>query len=648
MPTVLDEELIAALRSSDERIIELFVNRIFQEDYKAYRPLFVALILDSEERIQVALDAINFEALLGDENMWYRPLHVAVLLNSAHGIRQIHARGCPIDLRNYEAQTALGYAVDFSLVGMVEALLNAVADVKVLEGDWTMLYKAAYNSSPGCALALLNHGACIDSRANDGATPLLAIFHEALFPPHNLNVVKLLLAHGADVNARFTSGTCAAQNALSRALKEMEQLHGDEAEEEIEVVRELLLWAAQIRNEDVDLLRETFQKKPLLLAVLLGEPIDEATRNADLEDRNDALRFAVARRQVCIQALINCGAEVNVGLEIVDEILRRQHLKPEEREAYETIRDNLRGGGVSPLHSLIVRRADIHDAFIRNPQSASLPQELQERLLRAILLSGMRSFNTDRVCRALAAGADPTPHIAHLQLITRHAEIADLLFLAAQGQAKKISRIFPEWLGCFRRTFDHALDQGDSSYIRLLMQAGICAFNEDDYVKFLRHIAFSVDANQGFKLMKTFLDAHVVLPRILLDRVWILADRPEIAFLITERARAEGDSSYIRLLMQAGICAFNEDDYVKFLRHIAFSVDAHQGLKLMKTFLDAHVVLPRILLDRVWILADRPEIAFLITERARAAGILFIEPHWLADWKAQMWYQEFKKSHGFH
>ncbi|GAC1455981.1 MAG: ankyrin repeat domain-containing protein [Ktedonobacterales bacterium] len=69
---------------------------------------------------------------------------------------------------------------------------------------WTPLHLAAYGGHQEAVSVLLNYGAHVDVRAHNGlgSTPLLrAVIGQ------QMDVVELLIAHGADINATDTSGS---------------------------------------------------------------------------------------------------------------------------------------------------------------------------------------------------------------------------------------------------------------------------------------------------------------------------------------------------------------------------------------------------------------------------------------------------------
>jgi ankyrin repeat protein len=109
--------------------------------------------------------------------------------------------------------TALIGAAQNGHLEVVRALLARQAKVNAkLADDAALLVMASRNGPLQVTRArLLARGLVIDARKNDGRAGSTALI-EACFNGY-LEVVKALLANGADVNARTTSGTIALDAA---------------------------------------------------------------------------------------------------------------------------------------------------------------------------------------------------------------------------------------------------------------------------------------------------------------------------------------------------------------------------------------------------------------------------------------------------
>lgn len=100
--------------------------------------------------------------------------------------------------------TPLGFAVFFGQPEVVTTLLNAGADINLPSRESmkvTPLASAAASKQTDIARLLIAHGANVNARAASGHIPL----HEAA-GNGNVEMVKLLIDNGADVNARTDDG----------------------------------------------------------------------------------------------------------------------------------------------------------------------------------------------------------------------------------------------------------------------------------------------------------------------------------------------------------------------------------------------------------------------------------------------------------
>ena len=100
--------------------------------------------------------------------------------------------------------TPLGFAVFFGQPEVVKALLNAGADPNLPSRESmkvTPLASAAAAKQTELARLLIEHGADVNARAAGGHIPL----HEAS-ANGNVELVKLLIENGADVHAKTDDG----------------------------------------------------------------------------------------------------------------------------------------------------------------------------------------------------------------------------------------------------------------------------------------------------------------------------------------------------------------------------------------------------------------------------------------------------------
>jgi ankyrin repeat protein len=113
----------------------------------------------------------------------------------------------------------LGLAVFFGHAETVEALLSGGSDVNAASREAmkvTPLNSAAAARQTAIARVLLAHGANVNARAENNITPL----HEAA-GNGDLEFATLLLDHGADINAKTRDGKTPLSFALERNRIEM-------------------------------------------------------------------------------------------------------------------------------------------------------------------------------------------------------------------------------------------------------------------------------------------------------------------------------------------------------------------------------------------------------------------------------------------
>jgi len=146
----------------------------------------------------------------GDEESFMLPLHRAAYHGDTRSLSRLLDAGFDINQRDQNGHTPLHYAVIAGSTRAAESLLSRGAEVNAglgQHGGWTALDLAAAFGRAEIARLLLAHG----------ARPSPSSLHAALHPK-NLEVVSLLLSHGADVNSTRGGETpliCAAARGPS-------------------------------------------------------------------------------------------------------------------------------------------------------------------------------------------------------------------------------------------------------------------------------------------------------------------------------------------------------------------------------------------------------------------------------------------------
>lgn len=139
----------------------------------------------------------------------------ALILAAAHGraeiLGELLAQGANLEARDVRGRSALAYAAMHGKLEAVRALLDAEASPKTCGPDGlTPFLDAVVNGRLEVAAAFLERGIDVESRAGDRTALMLAAeFGRAA-------MVMLLLASGADPNARTRDGHTALSLTLAR------------------------------------------------------------------------------------------------------------------------------------------------------------------------------------------------------------------------------------------------------------------------------------------------------------------------------------------------------------------------------------------------------------------------------------------------
>ena len=171
------------------------------------------------------------------------PLHFAAFRGGTEAARQLVAKGAEVNAGNSDGLTPLHMAVEWNQKEMVALLLASGADVNArTKFDWiTPLHDAASRGYKEVAELLLAKGAQVNAKKWGGATPL----HAAALSDHTpepvravyagffaaqdtgkMAVAELLIANGADVNAKDGRGKTPWKLATSQAMKTLLRKYG--------------------------------------------------------------------------------------------------------------------------------------------------------------------------------------------------------------------------------------------------------------------------------------------------------------------------------------------------------------------------------------------------------------------------------------
>jgi ankyrin repeat protein len=300
------------------------------------------------------------------------PLFAALAGRHFRAAQHLHRNGARVDVRGDDEVTPLDSAAYYGDLEMVQVLLDYEVDVNVRDiNSWTPIHTVSYGSrSPDAhsnipqlwhdvARLLLEHGADVNTRMDDGRSPL----HWA----GTDEVVRVLLEHGANVGAVDNEGRTplhlARMGEVVRVLLERganvgvvdnqgkTPLHAAAGNNDVkvvaEVVRVLLEHGANIgavnnqgrtplhaaaENTDVKVVRVLLEhgenigavdnqgKTPLHVAAENSDVGTEVVRvllergaNADAEDNKGRTAFQIASTrgdEEVVELLSECGAKV--------------------------------------------------------------------------------------------------------------------------------------------------------------------------------------------------------------------------------------------------------------------------------------------------------------------------------------------------
>lgn len=145
-------------------------------------------------------------------------------------LRLLLDRGASVNARTDAGWTALYYAIRSLSPSCVKLLLSKGADANSrLDKPFgvhnttplhyaTVISRSGYSSAP-IILALLDHGADLEAKDSDGATPLLRAIATDGTKPTQKEVVRLLVERGANMDAKQNDGQGVADLAKARGFR---------------------------------------------------------------------------------------------------------------------------------------------------------------------------------------------------------------------------------------------------------------------------------------------------------------------------------------------------------------------------------------------------------------------------------------------
>ena len=234
------------------------------------------------------------------------PLVAALAGDHFQTAKFLYDNGAHPNVRGRKKRTPLHSAAFYGEVEMVQLLCNYKADVhsQTFEGKTALHYalegsrrRRDFALLSNVARVLLEHGADVNARKDDDGTPLHVA---ALYG--TVEAILLFLEHGADVNAREDDNTT--------------PLHEAARSGRVEAIRVLVEHGADLnarKNDDTTLLHEAARSGTVeAIRVLLEHGVDvNAQKNDNTTPLHEAALYGRVEAIAAIRVLVEHGADVN-------------------------------------------------------------------------------------------------------------------------------------------------------------------------------------------------------------------------------------------------------------------------------------------------------------------------------------------------
>jgi ankyrin repeat protein len=191
---------------------------------------------------------------MGQEDWGQDPLYSATIRADIDGVKKALAEGADINRQSDNGYTALMWASTYSNRSpydeVAKFLINAGADVNISAIDGTTAILDAAESSKEITLMLVDKGADINARRDDGRGIFTSCIFGILMGVTDIELAEFMLSKGADVNEAATSGDVEGWAAIHYAAS-----NGNE-----ELIKFLIKKGADVNAKTAD------GKTPLSLA----------------------------------------------------------------------------------------------------------------------------------------------------------------------------------------------------------------------------------------------------------------------------------------------------------------------------------------------------------------------------------------------
>jgi len=124
--------------------------------------------------------------------------------------------GFPVGMKNGWGATPLVYAARTGRVEVVKFLASRGADLKAVNGSFSLLHEAVFSGRTEAVDYLLDQGLAVDARFEEGMTPLVLAVDFG-----NIPAALTLVRRGADINAADKNGITAFRYAVMKGATEL-------------------------------------------------------------------------------------------------------------------------------------------------------------------------------------------------------------------------------------------------------------------------------------------------------------------------------------------------------------------------------------------------------------------------------------------